>query len=454
MSNVKLRNCGFSTILGKASDDNSQLDVEVMVLKPGIYHDMNGTEVPVTAKTIHSLCDTYNETVKKQFESDMILTPKIAEDGLENFDNRNAPNQLDHDDGTVLKTVGHVIGLMHIKDINEEPHLFLKGRVKGVENVMPVKDKRRRNVSLQYNPKTFEFVEFSWVVKGAAPEARALLSKETEKSSNLLVKSSNLNNEAVILRQTEQELLKQKQALEQKLAVKKHLIALCVNRRINKATADFVEHTIESKKIDNPIEVVKLMESILPNEKFKPQYYKLAEKENGTMSEQATPIVTVHDLLATISLAKPKLSEDDKGDKEDKTELKKYSKEHALKHKEIMSKMAESYEKGDIEMGKKYLEKANKLSEDCADGTANLSEYDIEEDGSKADDVKKMSAELEKITIALAKNKEEQTIAFNKYKDEQMAVLSSFTEKLTENFNSSDVKVLLSKIAEIQGVKA
>lgn len=454
MSNIKLMNCGFSTKLGK-SNNNTELDVEIMALKPGIYHDMNGTEVEVTSKTIHSICDNYNESVKIQFEADKILTPDIEKSGIELFDNRQAPNQLDHDDGTILKTVGNVIGFMEVKDIEEVPHLFMSVRVKGEENVLPVKDKRRRNVSVQYNPETHEFIEISWVVKGAAISARSLLSKPIDKSTNYVDKSKTFKLELDKIRENESELLTQKKQLEQKIQTKKYLVALCVNRRINKATADFIEHKIESKNIDNPLEVIKLMESILPNEKFKPSYYKLAEKGNQEMNQSDTP-VTVNDFIANIKLGKDKdgkmLSTDNK-DNEPKAELKNYKKEHALKHKELTDKMAESYEKGDVEMAKKYRDKANKLAEDCAEGTANLSEYDVDKDGDKSDDVKKMAAQLEQVTIALAKNKDEQTVALNKFKDEQMAVLSSFTDKITENFNSSDAKILLSKLNELQGVK-
>jgi len=468
MSNIKLMNCGFSTSLGKSSSDNSELDVRVMGLRPGTYYDMNGTEVIVDSKTIHSICDTYNEHVKQLFENDKILTPDIEKVGIESFDNRNAPNQLDHDDGTVLKTVGNIIGFMEVQDINETPHLFMKVRVKGTENVLPVKDKRRRNVSVQYNPETYEFVEISWVVKGAAVEARAMLSKpqnsltlDNNFSIKMKEKLDKMRHDYDIIQQTEHKLLFQKQELEKKLALKKYLVALCVNGKINRATADFVEHEIEVKKIDNPIEVVRLMESILPHDKFKPQYYKLKNnKEDTVMSEQNTPY-NVHDFLASVCLSKEdkkKLGkeEDEKEEKklsEEKEKTEKYSKEHSLKHKELMSKMAESYEKGDVEMAKKYHEKASKLSEDCADGMYNLSAYEVEEDSKKSDEVKKMSAQIAELTTALAKNKDEQNIALGKFKDEQMAVLSSFTEKLSGEFNSSDIKVLLSEISKMKESK-
>lgn len=457
MSNIKLMNCGFSTKLGK-NNNNTEIDVEIMALKPGIYHDMNGTEVEITSKTIHSICDVYNEAVKKQYEEDKILTPDIEKAGIEYFDNRQAPNQLDHDDGTVLKTVGNVIGFMHVEDVEDVPHLFMGVRVKGEENVLPVKDKRRRNVSVQYNPETHEFIEISWVVKGAAPSARSLLSKSIEKSTINDNKSTTFKLQLDKMRENEQILLLKREKIEQQLAVKKYLIALCVNGKINRATADFVEHKIESNNINNPLEVIKLMESILPNEKFKPRYFKLKEKEEEAMSQSNTPLTT-HDFLANITLGKEKekLSKKiDEDEGEHRAELKNYSKEHSLKHKELTDKMAEAYEKGDVEMAKKYKEKANKLSEDCADGTANLSEYDVEKDSEKSDDVKKMSAQIAEITLSLAKSQNEQTVALNKFKDDQMAVLSSFADKITENFNSSTASVVLAEIKkfqESQGVK-
>jgi len=313
---------------------------------------------------------------------------------------------------------------------------------------------------VQYNPETYEFIEISWVVKGAASSARSLLSQPTNKSGIFNEKSAIFKLQNDKMRENEQVLLKQKQELEQKIAVKKYLIALCVNGRINRATADFVEHKIESGKIINPLEVIKLMESILPNEKFKPQYFKLNEKEEQNMSQQNAPLTT-HDFLASIKLGKDKegkklREEEGRDEGEHSAELRHYSKEHSLKHKELTDKMAECYEKGDVEMAKKYKEKANKLAEDCAEGVANLSEYEVEKSGKESEEVKKMSAQLEQVKISLAKVQEEQSIALNKFKDEQMAVLASFTDKLTDNFNSSDAKVLLGelkKFTESQGAK-
>jgi hypothetical protein len=455
MSNVKLMNSGYSIALGKSKDDDSQLDVKIMALCPGKYQDMNGTEVEVTPGTIHDICRTYNESLQVRFEEDQKLTPDIVKLGIEAFDNRLAPNQLDHDDSTVLKTVGHVIGFMQVNEVDDIPYLFLTVRVKGKKNVEPVKDQRWRNVSIQYHPKTFEFAEISWVVKGAAVEARALSKPQTNKQAINNHLSSVFLSDFATIQQTEQILLAKQRALENELVIKKHLIALCIDGKINRATADYIEHEIKSKKIANP-EVIKLMEAVLPDNKFRPKYLNLLNEEEMIKMSKENIALGTHDFIAEcVALKKEsgkKFSEETKEEsKEEKNE--KYGKSHAMKHKELMSKMAESYEKGDVEMGKKYLEKAHKLADDAVDGTMNLAEYDIDKKSEDSEEVKKLSQELDETKIKLAALKDEQTTALNKFKDEQMLVLGQFTDKLSENFNSSDLKQLLAKIATKEEVK-
>lgn len=450
-NNVKLMNSGYSIALGKSKEDDSELDVKIMALCPGKYQDMNGTEVEVTPGTIHDICRTYNEALQIRFEQDQELTPDIAKLGIEVFDNRLAPNQLDHDDSTVLKTVGHVIGFMEVSEVRDIPYLFCTVRVKGKENVEPVKDKRWRNVSIQYHPKTFEFAEISWVVKGAAVEARALSKPQIGKQIINNHLSTSFLSELATIQQTEQILLAKQRALENELVIKKRLIALCVSGKINRATADYIEHEIKSKKIDNP-EVIKLMEAVLPNNKFIPKYLNLLNEEEMIKMSNEQKVLGTHDFIAEcVALKKEsgkKLGEETKEEPKD-DENKKYGKSHAMKHKELMSKMAESYEKGDVEMGKKYLEKCNKLADDAVDGTMNLAEYDVEEKSEKSDEVKKLSQELNETKIQLAALKDEQVIALNKFKDEQTVVLGQFKEM----FNSSDVKQLLDKIATKEEVK-
>ena len=466
-NNIKLMNCGHTVALGKGKDDNSELDVKIMALCPGSYTDMSGTDVEVTAGDIYNLCHTYNNDTKELFEKDQKLTPSLAKIDLNDFDNRNAPNQLDHDDGTVLKTAGHLIGLMQVEEVEGKPYLFCTVRVKGKENVEPVKDGRRRNVSLAYQLGTWKFGELSWVVKGAAVEARAIFSKPQIKKQII---NNNLSTvfieKLATIQQTEQILLAKKQVLENELIIKKRLIALCVTGKINRATADYIDREIKDQKINNP-EVIKLIEAILPTKKIKLGYLNLLNKEEiSKMTDEQKVALSASDYIAgCVALKKGKLGEEDKPEgkpkEEDKPEGKpdedgerKYGKSHALKHKEIMSKMAEAYEKGDMEMGKKYKEMGCKLAEDAAEEKCNLSEYDVEEKSEKSDEVKKLSKELDDTKVQLAALKEEQTVALNKFKEEQMIVLGQFTDKLSENFNSSDIKELLNKIKiKEEGVK-
>lgn len=465
-NNIKLMNCGHTVALGKGKDDNSELDVRIMALCPGDYTDMNGTEVEVTAETIHNLCNTYNEDTKILHLKDQKLTPNLAKININDFDNRNAPNQLDHDEGTVLKTAGHVIGLMQVEEVDNIPYLFCTVRVKGKENVEPVKDGRRRNVSLGYQMGTWKFGEISWVVKGAAVEARAIFGKPQSKKQLL---NNNLSVDFIekfaTIQQTEKILLAKQQALENELIIKKRLIALCVTGKINRATADYIEQEIKDKKINNP-EVIKLMETILPTSKFEPEYFNLLNKEEiSKMTNEQKVALSATDFIAgCVALKKPKLEENkpagepkEEGKpagKPDQDGERKYGKSHALKHKEIFSKMGEAYEKGDMELGKKYREMGCKLAEDAAEGRFNLSEYETDEKSEKSEEVKKLSREIDDVKVSLAALKNEQNIAFSKLKDDQMIVLSQFTDKLSENFNNSDVKELLNKIkVQEEGVK-
>jgi hypothetical protein len=286
-------------------------------------------------------------------------------------------------------------------------------------------------------------------------------------------KKQNINNELSVdfiekfatIQQTEKILLAKQQALENELIIKKRLIALCRTGKINRATADYIEQEIKDKKINNP-EVIKLMETILPNKKFEPEYFNLLNKEDiSKMTNEQKVALSATDFIAgCVALKKTKLEDDTPAGKPkeeykpegkpDEDGERKYGKSHALKHKEIFSKMAEAYEKGDMELAKKYKDMGCKLAEDAAEDKFNLSEYDVDEKSEKSDEVKKLSKELQDTKIKLAALKEEQTVALNKFKDEQMIMLGQFTDKLSENFNNSDVKELLNKIkVQEEGVK-
>ena len=260
------------------------------------------------------------------------------------------------------------------------------------------------------------------------------------------------------IQQTETILLAKKQALENELIIKKRLIALCITGKINRATADYIGQEIKDKNINNP-EVIKLMETILPNKQFKPDYLNLLNKEEiSKMTDEQKVALSASDFIAgCVALKKEsstKLEDEKPACKPDEDGEKKYGKSHALKHKELISKMAEAYEKGDVDMAKKYQAMGCKLAEDAADEKFSLSEYDADDKSEKSDEVKKLSKELDETKIKLAAIKEEQTVALNKFKEHQMVILGHFTDKMNENFNNSDVKELLNKIkVQEEGVK-
>lgn len=108
-----------------------------------------------------------------------------------------------------------------------------------------------------------------------------------------------------------------------------------------------------------------------------------------------------HSVGNTVQMAKP---EDDGKAKEeaDRNEkLSQHRKELKKHHKMLMEKAEGCYDKGDKELGKKYLAHAKKLSEDMDDETKELkmSDYDIDEASLGSEKVKELSKAVEDLTI-------------------------------------------------------
>lgn len=101
---------------------------------------------------------------------------------------------------------------------------------------------------------------------------------------------------------------------------------------------------------------------------------------------------------STVALAKP----DGDGDKS--KEMAKHRKELKKHHKMLMEKAEEHYEKGDKEMGKKYMGHARKLAEDMEDETKELkmADYDIDEAAMGSEKVKALSKAIEDLTVQLS----------------------------------------------------
>ncbi len=263
--NIILQNCGFSTAIEKESPGT--IDITVQALHTGIFVDMNGTEVIVNQEMIENICNTHNVSLQILHDIDSETDPKVKDIKLADFEHRNAPNQIGHDASDPLKTVGHVIGFMETKEINNKCYLFCKIRVKGEENIVKVRDGRFKNMSVQFNPETFEFVEISWVVKGAAYEAHAMMGKNqfNEKGVNNNKISWNFSHTVDTIRSKRESIT----LMKKKLEATKHLVALSKTGLINMAQIRKIKPELE--KFNNPEEVIKLLESVMPNKTFRPQ---------------------------------------------------------------------------------------------------------------------------------------------------------------------------------------
>lgn len=414
MSSIKFsKPTGHSTGIEKIAEDGSYIDVPVMALSEGIYTDMNGNEVHVTGETIDTIVENYNAKAHELYLSDRELSPSVTDTNIHEFYNRNAPNQLDHDDSTVLKTVGHVLGLMSSKKINDKTHLFCVLRVQGENNVKCVKSKLWRNLSVQYNPEDHDFVEISWVVKGADSNARALLSQNSELGGNpkMLCNFKNL----LSIMQTKQQLLTDFDndliKLKKRYEAEKYLVALCRAGKLNKAKADNIKRDLH--KYENPKDVVALLDSHLPVNRFKPIAFNLRDNEEfavkllkgENMSQKIDKNLSVDELLSSVKLSEKSENKDIQRSDIDKDHV--LSKEHMERLSAMLKKMEEAGEDGDVEMGKEHLKKARKFAEDCMKGEVNLAEYEIEDGAKDSKELKKMGETIEKVQKELSAFRQE-----------------------------------------------
>lgn len=451
MSNIKFsKPTGHSTSIDYVDPESNYIDVHIMALSEGLYIDMNGTEVDVTADTINNIKNTYNASVSQTYAEDKILTPDM--EPLNQFDNRQAPNQLDHDDSTVRKTVGHIIGFMDTQVINGTTHLFLKLRVKGRDNVECVRTKLWRNVSVQYNPTNYEFAEISWVVKGADKAARALFGKNEDSNNEM---SETFKNTIAIMR-TKQHLIEETECALSKLrdhyAARKYLVALCKTGKLNKARATNIEK--ELHKFSNPVDVVTLLGKYLPVDKFIPTtvnddelIVKLLKGEQ--MENTNNNSLTIADVLSNIKLkaAKSVKAGIDTSDIEKDTVLG-GNPEYMAKHKKLLQMRDDAMDSDDVEMAKKYHGLARKLAEEAEKGDVNLSEYEVDEETKDSKELKKLSAQIEELTIKFNEVKKS-----NNDITELNNVLQSNLKLSTEKISERE-KLIEAQIEEIKGIKS
>ncbi len=440
LTNIILQNCGFSTAVEK--DDKGTIDVQVQALHTGIFVDMNGTEVVVDREMLEGICNTYNESARICMAIDSETDPKVANLSLDEFDNRNAPNQVNHNASDATLTVGHVIGLMQVKDFNGKSYLFCKLRVKGTENVERVRDKRWRNLSVQFNPETYEFVEISWVVKGAAYEAHTLMGKSENAGHTNFSQISRTNLDKIHTKQKNITLMKCE------LDATKHLIALSKHGVLNMAQVTKIK--AELAKFNDPKAVIELMESVIPENVFKPKIIKnqkLMEKllEGTNMATRsdasisADPIEALKNVVlgdgGMAGIQHSNIGEDDclsYGDMADK-------------HMDLMSRSMAGYESGDMEMGRKYGELAKKLAGEIKGGKAKLSDYEVEEKSKDSDDVKELA---KKIKAAEEEIKEDVKKELAAFEDKMNVALAA------QNVSKAEFKTMQDCIIELTKLSA
>lgn len=410
--NITLQNCGFSTAIER--EDDGTIDITVQALHTGIFFDMNGTEVLVNQEMLDNIATSYNESLKMIHAIDSETDPKIRDVALQDFEHRNAPNQINHDASDALKTVGHLVGFMKVKEINNKHYLFCKIRVCGKDNIERVRDKRFRNMSVQFNPETYEFVEISWVVKGAAYEAHALMSGGQDNDNRVKV----LPNLSAVLDKIH---VKRESItlMKKKLDATKRMIALSRTGLINMAQIRTIKPELD--KFTNPEEVIKLLESVIPSKTFKPQVINDSRIVNKLLkgTDMINKVDNTKSLSLIDALKNVKLGEGMSGVEHaciGEDNILGYD-DVAEKHMDLMTKSMEGYEKGDMEMGRKFGELAKKLAGEVKAKKAKLADYDVDALSEESEEVKELSKKI--------KASEEEV------KEDVKKELAAFEEKIT-----------------------
>ncbi len=85
---------GHSIAFGQPTED--YVDIKLMALSTGEYTDMQGIRVKIDANTLDKIKERYDKDIREEYANEKLFNPDIA--GLEAFDNRQAPNQLGHND--------------------------------------------------------------------------------------------------------------------------------------------------------------------------------------------------------------------------------------------------------------------------------------------------------------------------------------------------------------------
>jgi hypothetical protein len=377
---------------------NETAEIPMRILTTGEFVDMHGTAVTVDKSMLDNITRKYNEDLLKTYEIDRSAGRTIPAD-VNEFINRNAPIQQDHLAGTVGVTTGHHKGRFSVKELSDGGHGIF-----GIGCIYPdyIKQlgKQLINLSIQFDLNTFEHIETSWVTKGADARALAILGKgyfaKTGSSEQIALKLFH-NIDTIRLKQN------RIVELEHQIGINARLVILCKRRKITKGESRLLNSAL--LKSPNAVEILNALDEMLPvkfhrgnfiprdsNADFYKKIYfqgdKMSTELKGNSTEEILRNLPATDTNAALGTQLAKGSSEEDEDK----------KEFARHKKELINKMSDCYDKGDAEMGKKYREKLSKLMEDEEKGSLSaLSDYEVEQDGGKGEESKKLMAELAKV---------------------------------------------------------
>ena len=241
MSNIRLAKCGH--LIAQKTKNVDYIVCLARILTVGEYVDMNGTKVIVDEETLTKLVANYNSQIEEQFnkhqqlieENSHELDPSVIHDvqhlTVDDFDG--LPNQINHDMSNIRSTVGNVVGKMQLRKSMDKLAIFANIKVKGQENVCCVADNRWRNLSVSYNQDNFKWIEISWVIYGADPDANKVMSYKLSQPNVTMI-----NTKFIEVAQKYNEII---YSLDRKIFIDKNLLKLCKLRKITKADAYFIE---------------------------------------------------------------------------------------------------------------------------------------------------------------------------------------------------------------------
>jgi hypothetical protein len=450
--------------IGVINETPNTIDVKFRMVTTGKYTDMNGKSVVIAKDTLENIAKKYKENLLKVWEEDKTNSSAVA-DGIDNFINRNAPISKDHEI-KADNTTGYYMGLFEVHPHpNGVDHMLIgTARIIGAENKEKVKDKRFRNLSIQFNPETFDHVETSWVQLGADWRAVSMLGANTTNNYNtsMLYLDEKILAKNLTLSKTCDSIMKTQQYIEElqtDIKLEKYLVALCKHRKLTKFEANFLKEQVAAEK--NKFTIIKIIDELIEPRTLKNKFIngkEVAEvlksfnfnQHEGNVNMPVLnnkPATTTDVALAVIdaensaNIASVQLASD--------VDDKELAKKIAKHRKYLSSKMADAYDKDEKELAKKFREQLAKFESDYEMGKLGaLEAYDIEEDGKNSDKVKELEKKLSQAqeeNIALLAEKEalsNEIVQLKLEKDKQVQLqaqtnaASAITESIVNAFKS------------------